>query len=75
MAYELDGDLKPLGSYYLGDPEKVKAAVSLPMRNRRIVQPIARLMELSPPSDRMSRSQYGPRAKTMDNVCDLQCEP
>jgi 2,3-bisphosphoglycerate-dependent phosphoglycerate mutase len=27
LVYELDGDLKPLRSYYLGDPEKVKAAM------------------------------------------------
>ncbi len=27
LVYELDDDLKPLGSYYLGDPEKVKAAM------------------------------------------------
>jgi len=27
LAYELDDDLKPLGRYYLGDPEKVKAAM------------------------------------------------
>jgi len=27
LVYELDGDLKPLGSYYLGDQEKVKAAM------------------------------------------------
>lgn len=27
LVYELDGDLKPLKSYYLGDPEKVKAAM------------------------------------------------
>lgn len=27
LIYELDADLKPLKSYYLGDPEKVKAAM------------------------------------------------
>ncbi|MGP8247254.1 MAG: 2,3-diphosphoglycerate-dependent phosphoglycerate mutase [Bryobacteraceae bacterium] len=27
LVYELDGDLKPLRHYYLGDPEKVKAAM------------------------------------------------
>jgi len=27
LVYELDGDLKPRRSYYLGDPEKVKAAM------------------------------------------------
>jgi 2,3-bisphosphoglycerate-dependent phosphoglycerate mutase len=27
LVYELDGDLKPVKSYYLGDPEKVKAAM------------------------------------------------
>jgi len=27
LVYELDGDLKPIKSYYLGDPEKVKAAM------------------------------------------------
>jgi 2,3-bisphosphoglycerate-dependent phosphoglycerate mutase len=27
LVYELDGNLKPLKSYYLGDPEKVKAAM------------------------------------------------
>jgi 2,3-bisphosphoglycerate-dependent phosphoglycerate mutase len=27
LVYELDDDLKPLSSYYLGDPEKVKAAM------------------------------------------------
>ncbi len=27
LVYELDDDLKPLKSYYLGDPEKVKAAM------------------------------------------------
>jgi 2,3-bisphosphoglycerate-dependent phosphoglycerate mutase len=27
LVYELDGDLKPLRSYYLGDPEQVKAAM------------------------------------------------
>jgi 2,3-bisphosphoglycerate-dependent phosphoglycerate mutase len=27
LAYELDDDLKPLDRYYLGDPEKVKAAM------------------------------------------------
>jgi 2,3-bisphosphoglycerate-dependent phosphoglycerate mutase len=27
LAYELDGDLRPLNRYYLGDPEKVKAAM------------------------------------------------
>ncbi len=27
LIYELDADLKPLRSYYLGDPEKVKAAM------------------------------------------------
>ena len=27
LVYELDGDLKPLGSQYLGDPEKVKKAM------------------------------------------------
>jgi 2,3-bisphosphoglycerate-dependent phosphoglycerate mutase len=27
LVYELDGDLKPQGNYYLGDPEKVKAAM------------------------------------------------
>jgi 2,3-bisphosphoglycerate-dependent phosphoglycerate mutase len=26
LVYELDGDLKPLNRYYLGDPEKVRAA-------------------------------------------------
>ena len=26
-VYELDKDLKPLRHYYLGDPEKVKAAM------------------------------------------------
>ncbi len=28
LVYELDDDLKPLRSFYLGDPEKVKAAAS-----------------------------------------------
>ena len=27
LVYELDGDLKPIKHYYLGDPEKVKAAM------------------------------------------------
>jgi 2,3-bisphosphoglycerate-dependent phosphoglycerate mutase len=27
LAYELDDDLRPLKRYYLGDPEKVKAAM------------------------------------------------
>jgi len=27
LVYELDGDLKPVNRYYLGDPEKVKAAM------------------------------------------------
>ena len=27
LVYELDGALKPIKSYYLGDPEKVKAAM------------------------------------------------
>jgi len=27
LVYELDADLKPIKSYYLGDPEKVKAAM------------------------------------------------
>jgi 2,3-bisphosphoglycerate-dependent phosphoglycerate mutase len=27
LVYELDDDLKPLKHYYLGDPEKVKAAM------------------------------------------------
>ena len=27
LIYELDADLKPLNRYYLGDPEKVKAAM------------------------------------------------
>jgi 2,3-bisphosphoglycerate-dependent phosphoglycerate mutase len=27
LVYELDGELKPLNRYYLGDPEKVKAAM------------------------------------------------
>ncbi len=27
LVYELDDRLKPLGHYYLGDPEKVKAAM------------------------------------------------
>ena len=27
LVYELDDDLKPIGHYYLGDPEKVKAAM------------------------------------------------
>jgi len=27
LVYELDGNLKPVKSYYLGDPEKVKAAM------------------------------------------------
>jgi len=27
LVYELDNDLKPIKSYYLGDPEKVKAAM------------------------------------------------
>ena len=27
LVYELDGELKPIKSYYLGDPEKVKAAM------------------------------------------------
>jgi 2,3-bisphosphoglycerate-dependent phosphoglycerate mutase len=27
LVYELDGDLKPIRNYYLGDPEKVKAAM------------------------------------------------
>jgi len=27
LVYELDGDLKPLKHYYLGDPEKVQAAI------------------------------------------------
>jgi 2,3-bisphosphoglycerate-dependent phosphoglycerate mutase len=27
LVYELDADLKPIQSYYLGDPEKVKAAM------------------------------------------------
>jgi 2,3-bisphosphoglycerate-dependent phosphoglycerate mutase len=28
LVYELDGSLKPLNRYYLGDPEKVKAAMA-----------------------------------------------
>jgi 2,3-bisphosphoglycerate-dependent phosphoglycerate mutase len=28
LVYELDGDLKPINRYYLGDPEKVKAAMA-----------------------------------------------
>jgi 2,3-bisphosphoglycerate-dependent phosphoglycerate mutase len=28
LVYELDADLKPIRSYYLGDPEKVKAAMA-----------------------------------------------
>ncbi len=27
LVYELDDDLKPINRYYLGDPEKVKAAM------------------------------------------------
>ena len=27
LVYELDDHLKPLNRYYLGDPEKVKAAI------------------------------------------------
>ena len=27
LVYELDQDLKPLNRYYLGEPEKVKAAM------------------------------------------------
>jgi 2,3-bisphosphoglycerate-dependent phosphoglycerate mutase len=27
LVYELDENLKPLNRYYLGDPEKVKAAM------------------------------------------------
>ena len=27
LVYELDQNLKPIKSYYLGDPEKVKAAM------------------------------------------------
>jgi 2,3-bisphosphoglycerate-dependent phosphoglycerate mutase len=27
LVYELDDELKPIRSYYLGDPEKVKAAM------------------------------------------------
>ncbi len=27
LVYELDDDLKPIKHYYLGDPEKVKAAM------------------------------------------------
>ena len=27
LVYELDENLKPIRSYYLGDPEKVKAAM------------------------------------------------
>jgi 2,3-bisphosphoglycerate-dependent phosphoglycerate mutase len=27
LVYELDDDLKPIRSYYLGDPDKVKAAM------------------------------------------------
>src|SRR5262249_52766706 len=27
LVYELDDELKPLNRYYLGDPEKVKAAI------------------------------------------------
>ncbi len=27
LVYELDDELKPLRNYYLGDPEKVKAAM------------------------------------------------
>jgi 2,3-bisphosphoglycerate-dependent phosphoglycerate mutase len=27
LVYELDSDLRPIKSYYLGDPEKVKAAM------------------------------------------------
>jgi 2,3-bisphosphoglycerate-dependent phosphoglycerate mutase len=27
LVYELDANLKPIRSYYLGDPEKVKAAM------------------------------------------------
>ena len=27
LVYELDDELKPLNRYYLGDPEKVKAAM------------------------------------------------
>jgi len=29
LVYELDADLKPLNRYYLGDPEKVKAAMEV----------------------------------------------
>jgi 2,3-bisphosphoglycerate-dependent phosphoglycerate mutase len=28
LVYELDDDLKPIKHYYLGDPEKVKAAMA-----------------------------------------------
>ncbi|MCC6265258.1 MAG: 2,3-bisphosphoglycerate-dependent phosphoglycerate mutase, partial [Bryobacterales bacterium] len=28
LVYELDADLKPIKSYYLGDPEKVAAAAN-----------------------------------------------
>jgi 2,3-bisphosphoglycerate-dependent phosphoglycerate mutase len=27
LVYELDDDLKPIKHYYLGDPEKIKAAI------------------------------------------------
>jgi len=28
LVYELDGSLKPVNRYYIGDPEKVKAAMA-----------------------------------------------
>jgi 2,3-bisphosphoglycerate-dependent phosphoglycerate mutase len=28
LVYELDGSLRPVNRYYLGDPEKVKAAMA-----------------------------------------------
>ncbi len=35
LVYELDADLKPIKSYYLGDPEKVKAAMEAVARQGR----------------------------------------
>ena len=35
LVYELDDDLKALNRYYLGDPEKVKAAMDAVARRAR----------------------------------------
>jgi 2,3-bisphosphoglycerate-dependent phosphoglycerate mutase len=37
LVYELDGDLKPLKSYYLGDPEAAKnAAAAVAKQGNRV---------------------------------------